>query len=128
MYSDLTWRRIGVARQKLFFKKSFLFLNITTISIIDTSMVELNLVDDEYAEPIYQGISAANSNVVEDRCCSGPTNGTRKKIIISLICIALASALGIDLKWPQTRDSLVNGQPSIRYLVIFNHSCKLVYL
>jgi len=124
MYSDLTWRRIGVARQKLFFKKSFLFLNITTISIIDTSMVELNLVDDEYAEPIYQGISAANSNVAEDRCCSGPTNGTRNKLIISLICIAI----GIDLKWPQTRDLLMNGQPSIRYLEIFNHSCKLVYL
>ena len=69
MYSDLTWRRIGVTRQKLL-KKTILFLNITTISIIDTSMVELNLVDDEYAEPIYQGISAANSNVVEDQCCS----------------------------------------------------------
>ena len=62
----------------------------------------------------------------DHRCCSGHTNGTRNKLIISLICIALA--LGIDLKWPQTRNSLVNGQPSIRYLVIFNHSCKLVYL
>ena len=89
---------------------------------------------NEYAKPIYQGISATNSKVGEDRspdrsdhrCCSGHTNGTRNKLIISLICIALA--LGIDLKWPQTRNSLVNGQPSIRYLVIFNHSCKLVYL
>ena len=88
-------------------------------------MIEFNVdnEDNEYAAA-YQGISPTNSNVAEDRCCSGLTNGTRNKLIISLICIAL----GIDLKWPQTRDSLMNGQPSIRYLEIFNHSCKLVYL
>ena len=114
------------SKKKTIFQKTVLFLIKITISIIYTTMIKLNLVENEYAEPIYRGISATNSKVGEHRCCNGPTNRTRNKLIISLICIALA--LGIDLKWPQRRNSLVNGQPSIRYLVIFNHSCKLVYL
>lgn len=74
--------------------------------------VELNLGENEYAEPIYQGESTTNVNAPKDRCCRRLFSGTRNKLTISLICILVS---GIDLKWSQNRVKLMHGLPSIRY-------------